>query len=91
MLNEDGVAIPLCAAAPGAEGREQRAFGLLVLASCFFQGTPGRFLTLGASKVRRLSVCFPGFMYSLGPWYTLWLGGMLAQSVPEDLSVQFVI
>lgn len=45
VLNEDGVAVPLCAAAPGAEGR---AFGLLVLASCFFQGTPGRFLILGA-------------------------------------------
>lgn len=46
VLKEGGVAIPLCAAAPGGGG--QRAFGLLVLASCFFQGTPGRFLILGA-------------------------------------------
>lgn len=72
VLNEGGVAIPLCAAAPGGGGRAE---SVRASSSCHLllsrnprqvSDPRGQILP----QVRRLGVCFPGFMYSLGPWYT---------------------
>lgn len=61
----------LCAVAPGDGG--QRAFWassscLLLLSRNPRQVSDPRGQIL--PKVRRYSVCFSGFKYSLGPWYT---------------------
>lgn len=65
------VAIPPCAAIPGGGG--QRASGLLVLASCFFQGTPGRFLILGA----RFSLKWGDLVSAFLALCILWVLGIL--------------